>query len=115
MITLALAAIVVPLSEGREHGWTAWVFAALASVIPLVWAFLAWETRLRDKGGMPLVDLALFRIASFRRGVLVAMLFFFFTTSFYLLFGLYQQEGRGVEPLQTGLAILPYGSGCSSG
>ncbi len=59
---------------------------------------------------MPLVDLALFRIASFRRGVLVATLFFF-TTSFYLLFGLYQQEGRGVEPLQTGLAIVPYGVG----
>jgi MFS family permease len=114
LITLALAAIVVPLSEGREHGWPAWVFAALASVIPLVWAFLAWETRLRDKGGMPLVDLALFRIASFRRGVLVAMLFFF-TTSFYLLFGLYQQEGRGVEPLQTGLAILPYGVGLFMG
>ena len=36
---------------------------------------------------------------------------FFFTTSFYLLFGLYQQEGRGVPPLQTGLAIVPYGIG----
>ena len=36
---------------------------------------------------------------------------FFFTTSFYLLFGLYQQEGREVPPLQTGLAIVPYGIG----
>jgi len=59
---------------------------------------------------MPLVDVALLRIPSFRRGGLVAALFFF-TTSFYLLFGLYQQEGRGVPPLQTGLAIVPYGIG----
>ncbi len=110
LITLALAAIVVPLSEGREQGWPAWVFVALAAVVPAVWAFVAWEARLRRIGGMPLVDLDLFRIPSFRRGVLVAMLFFF-TTSFYLLFGLYQQEGRGVEPLQTGLAIVPYGVG----
>jgi MFS family permease len=114
LITLALVATVIPLSEGREQGWPAWVFIALASVIPLVWAFLAWETRLRAMGGMPLVDLALFRIPSFRRGVLVATLFFF-TTSFYLLFGLYQQEGRGVEPLQTGLAIVPYGIGLFMG
>jgi MFS family permease len=40
---------------------------------------------------------------------------FFFTTSFYLLFGLYQQEGRGVEPLHTGLAIVPYGIGLFAG
>jgi MFS family permease len=59
---------------------------------------------------MPLVDMALLRIPSFRRGVLVAALFFF-TTSFYLLFGLYQQEGRGLAPLQVGLTIVPYGFG----
>src|SRR6185437_7643717 len=110
LITLALVLTVVPLSEGRDQGWPAWVFVALAAVIPLIWAFLGWEARLRAKGGMPLVDLALFRIPSFRRGVLVATLFFF-TTSFYLLFGLYQQEGRGLDPLHTGLAIAPYGIG----
>jgi MFS family permease len=59
---------------------------------------------------MPLVDLRLLHIPSFRRGVLVAALFFF-TTSFYLLFGLYQQEGRGLAPLQVGFAIVPYGVG----
>lgn len=114
LITLALACVVVPLSEGREQGWPPWVFLALAAAPLLTWAFLTWEARLRQAGGMPLVDLALFRIPSFRRGVLVAMLFFF-TTSFYLLFGLYQQEGRGVPPLQTGLAIVPYGIGLFAG
>jgi len=110
LITLALACLVVPVSEGREQGWPAWVFLALLCMPVFGAAFVVWEDRLRKAGGMPLVDLALFRIPSFRRGVLVAMLFFF-TTSFYLLFGLYQQEGRGVAPLQTGLAIVPYGIG----
>ncbi len=110
LISVALAGIVVPLSEGRQQGWPAWVFVALTAVAPAIWAFVTWEARLRRIGGMPLVDLALFRIPSFRRGVLVAMLFFF-TTGFYLLFGIYQQEGRGVKPLQTGLAIVPYGIG----
>jgi len=40
---------------------------------------------------------------------------FYFTTPFYLLFGLYQQEGRGVDPLFTGLAFLPYGIGLFAG
>lgn len=110
LISLTLAAIIVPLSEGRQQGWPSWVFAMLACAPPLAGFFYYYEARLSRAGGMPLVDVALLRIPSFRRGVLVAALFFF-TTSFYLLFGLYQQEGRGVPPLQTGLAIVPYGIG----
>jgi MFS family permease len=114
LISLTLAAIVVPLSEGREQGWPAWVFASLACVPFLAAGFFWYEARLSRTGGMPLVDFALLRIPSFRRGVLVAALFFF-TTSFYLLFGLYQQEGRGMPPLQVGLAIVPYGVGLFAG
>ncbi len=110
LISLTLAALVVPLSVGREQGWPGWVFASLAAAPLLAGGFFWFEARLSRSGGMPLVDTALLQIASFRRGVLVAALFFF-TTSFYLLFGLYQQEGRGVSPLQTGLAIVPYGIG----
>jgi EmrB/QacA subfamily drug resistance transporter len=110
LVSLALACLVVPLSEGRDQGWPLWVFAAMASVPLWVAWFLRHEDRLAARGGMPLIDLALFAIASFRRGVLVATLFFF-TTSFYVLFSLYVQEGRGTDPLQTGLAIMPYGIG----
>ena len=110
MISVILACVIVPVSEGRDQGWPPWVFEVLATVPFLVALFLRYEARLGLGGGMPLVDLALFAIPSFRRGVLVATLFFF-TTSFYFLFGLYQQEGRGLDPLHTGLAIAPYGVG----
>jgi predicted MFS family arabinose efflux permease len=86
------------------------VFALLACVPFLVGGFFWYEKRLSQAGGMPLVDMRLLRIPSFRRGLLVAALFFF-TTSFYLLFGLYQQEGRGMAPLAVGFAIVPYGVG----
>ncbi len=110
LISVALAAVVVPLSQGRELGWPLWVFVVLASAPCLIVVFLWHQDRLAKSGGMPLVDLRLFAIPSFRRGVLVATLFFF-TTSFYFLFGIYQQAGLGVNPLWTGLAILPYGLG----
>jgi MFS family permease len=110
MVTVILSCVIVPVSKGRDLGWPLWVFEILALVPFLVAGFLRYETRLSARGGMPLFDIALFRIPSFRRGVLVATLFFF-TTSFYFLFGLYQQEGRGLDPLRTGLAIAPYGVG----
>ena len=110
MISVILAGVIVPLSEGRDQGWPLWVFVILAIVPFLVVGCLRYEARLGASGGMPIIDLNLFAIPGFRRGVLVATLFFF-TTSFYFLFGLYQQEGRGLDPLHTGLAIAPYGVG----
>ncbi len=110
LISLALAALIVPLSEGRERGWPWWCVALLASAPGLVGVFVAWERRLGRRGGMPILDLALLRIGSFRRGALVAG-FFFWTTAFYMLFGIYQQEGLGTDALHTGLGIMPYGIG----
>jgi hypothetical protein len=110
LISAALACVVVPLSQGRQAGWPAWVFAALACAPLLAWTFVAHERRMARAGGMPLVDLALFANPGFRRGTIVATLFFF-TTSFYFLFGIYRQHGLGDTPWQSGLAILPYGAG----
>ena len=114
LISLALGCLIVPLSLGREAGWPVWAFVIMAASPVLVAIFLRHERLLTLAGGKPLVDMRLFAIPSFRRGVLVATLFFF-TTSFYFLFGLYQQEGRGVDPLHTGLAIVPYGIGLFAG
>ena len=110
LVSLTLACLVLPLSEGRQQGWPAWTFIMLAAVPFLAAAFLWFEARLATHAGSPLLDLSLLRIPSFRRGVVVGTLFFF-TTSFYVLFAIYEQEGYGTDPLYTGLAILPYGVG----
>jgi MFS family permease len=110
LLSLALTCIVVPLSKGRELGWPSWIFLALAAGPVLALWFFRHENRLVRHGGMPLLDTRLLAIPSFRRGVLVGTLFYF-TTAFYFLYGVYQQEGLGVAPLDTGLAILPYGVG----
>jgi hypothetical protein len=86
------------------------VFLVMACVPFMLWGFVRYEALVGRQGGMPLVDMTLLAIPSFRRGMLVATLFFF-TTAFYFLFGIYVQEGRGVAPLFTGIAILPYGFG----
>ncbi len=60
--------------------------------------------------GCRCVDLELLGVKSFRRGILVATLFFF-TSPFYLLFAMERQDGAGLDPLHTGLSLLPYGVG----
>ncbi len=110
LLSAMLACLILPLVEGRQLHWPAWTIATLAGVPMLLVGILGWEARFARRGGMPLLDLALLRIPSFRRGAAVAALFFF-TTPFYLLFGIYQQEGRGIDTLSTGLAFQPYGIG----
>ena len=110
LLSLGLAALVVPLAEGRGLGWPAWTLAMLAAAPLLLWAFLRFETALARKGGMPLFDPRLLANAPFRRGLAVAALFFF-TSAFYLLFAIERQDGAGLGPLGTGLSILPYGIG----
>jgi predicted MFS family arabinose efflux permease len=110
LVSLALASLVLPLSEGPQQGWPTWTVVMLAAVPLLAWAFVRFEAWLTARGASPLLDLSLMAIPTFRRGVLVGTLFFF-TTAFYMLFGIYQQEGYGSDPLYTGLAILPYGVG----
>ncbi len=110
LLSLALACLILPLSEGRQEGWPAWTFVTLAASLPLFWAFLRLEDQIGARGGMPLIDLELLAVKSFRRGILVATLFFF-TSPFYLLFAIERQDGAGLDPLHTGLSLLPYGVG----
>jgi MFS family permease len=108
LLTAALGCIVVGLSIGRQYGWSPWVLGLIAAA-PLVLAwFFAYEKRIARAGGMPLLDPELLKIDTFRRGLIVALLFFF-TSPFYLFFSLYLQAGLGEGALAAGLAVLPYG------
>jgi MFS family permease len=108
LLSAALGSFVVPLSIGRGQDWAPWVLALIAASLPLLGAFLAFERSLARRGGMPILDAALLQLRRFRRGLIVAFLFFF-TSPFYVFFSLYLQAGLHRTPLAAGLAVLPYG------
>jgi predicted MFS family arabinose efflux permease len=108
LLSAALGSLVVGLSIGREKGWSPLVLGLIAASPLLLALFFAYEKRIAREGGMPLLDPALLQIGTFRRGLIVAMLFFF-TSPFYLFFSLYLQAGLGEGALAAGLAVLPYG------
>src|ERR1019366_9376409 len=71
---IGLLALTYGLIEAGQHGW-----GEIGALLPMLVgvamqvAFLRWERRLsRRPGGQPLVDLALFRSASFTWGVMLA-------------------------------------------
>ncbi len=44
--------VVLPLVDGRQAGWSAWSWAALAAAVPLAIAFAVHQRRNADRGGV---------------------------------------------------------------
>jgi EmrB/QacA subfamily drug resistance transporter len=112
----ALTALTVPLIEGRQHGWPGWSFALLAGAGVLFAGFVLWQIRTRRRGGVPLVDLEMFRERYFTVGLAAQVTFYMSMAGFYLVLALYLQEGRGLTPLAAGLIFVANGAGylCTS-
>jgi EmrB/QacA subfamily drug resistance transporter len=105
LVTLALTAIVLPLIEGRSHGWPAWTWASLAVSPVLLYGFARHQRWLGRRGGEPLLHPHLFRERAFTVGLIAQLAFFSSMASFFLVFALYLQQGRGLDPLQAGLVF----------
>ncbi len=105
LATAVLTAIVLPLVEGRQHDWPAWTWISLGSAPALLAAFVAHQRQVARAGGSPLVDLALFRARSFSAGLLTQLCFWSGQASFFVVLALYLQNGRGLQPLPSGLVF----------
>jgi len=105
LVTAAVTAIVLPLIEGRQHGWPVWTWVSLAIAPVLVAALVTHQRRLARVGGAPVLDPAIFRHRSFRAGLVTQTAFWAGQASFFLVLALYLQEGRGLSALHAGLVF----------
>jgi EmrB/QacA subfamily drug resistance transporter len=105
LVTAGLTAIVLPLVEGRQHGWPLWTWIALAAAPVVLCLFAAHQRRLGRRGGAPLLDPVLFRDRAFSAGLLTQLVFWAGQASFFLVLALYLQLGRGLDALQAGLVF----------
>ena len=97
--------LLLPLIERRTP-------AALFGVAAvLLVAFVAWERRYARRGGVPMVDLALFRRRSYALGAGVGLLYFAGFTGVFFTYALYVQEGLHHSALASGLAVTPFAVG----
>ncbi|MGH3735438.1 MAG: MFS transporter [Micromonosporaceae bacterium] len=110
LLGVALVALLVPLMEGRVLGWPAWCWVSLA-VAPVAFAgFLAVEHRLERRGETPLLPLSLVAMPSMYRGLLIQVPFFVGFSGFMFCYTVMAQVGLRLEPVQTGLVLVPLGA-----
>jgi EmrB/QacA subfamily drug resistance transporter len=105
LVTAGLTAVVLPLVEGRQHGWPAWTLMSLAAAPVLLAGFVAHQRRLAQRGGTPMLDTTLFGERTFTAGLLTQFTFWGGQASFFLVLALYLQAGRGLSAMTAGLVF----------
>jgi EmrB/QacA subfamily drug resistance transporter len=115
IITVALLALVFPVTEGRDRGWPLWLVALLVASIPLFVLFFFYERRRTKKRKSPLILMSLFRDRSFTVGLVLSFVFFAGVPAFFFSFSIYIQIGEGFSALGSGLTSFPYSIGAAVG
>jgi EmrB/QacA subfamily drug resistance transporter len=105
MLALGLVAVLLPLIEGRQHGWPAWAWISLGLAPVILGGLGAHLARLRRRGEAALLDLDLFRKPAFSGGLVSQLLLASAQASFFVYLALYLQQGRGLNPLEAGLVF----------
>lgn len=105
---LALFLFAWPLAEGREAGWPVWAWVSLAASVPAGWAFLRYERHRAATVGSPLLEPRLLADRGFLCGLAASLVYFAGHSSMLLMLTLFLQNGAGLGPTATGLALLPF-------
>lgn len=71
-------------------------------------AFVIWERRFQAQGKSPVVNFGLFRLHSYRNGVLIATAYFAATPAIFLVTTLYLQQGLGLAAVFAGMVTIPF-------
>lgn len=71
-------------------------------------AFVWWEKRYVARGLSPVIDFGLFRLASYRNGILIATAYFAATPAMFLVTTLYLQQGLGFAAVFAGMITIPF-------
>jgi EmrB/QacA subfamily drug resistance transporter len=105
VLALGLTAVLLPLIEGRQHGWPLWTWISLGAAPFILADFVYQQTKLARRGNTALLDLGLFRERPFAAGVLTQLFLACAQASFFVYLALYLQDGRGLNPLEAGLVF----------
>jgi EmrB/QacA subfamily drug resistance transporter len=111
----AVGLLVYPLIQGRELGWPAWTFVAMAASAVVLGAFAVFERRRERAGLSPLVTPSLFRKRAFGAGLACALVFFAGMIGLMLTLTLYMQLGLGWTPIHAGLGLIAWAFGTAIG
>ncbi|MBR8656817.1 MFS transporter [Achromobacter sp. Marseille-Q0513] len=99
--------LLVPIMLGHDHGWPWWSYAGPVAAVPVLAVFVRYERGLSRRGGVPLIEMALFANRRFITGVSAVFLFFSAISSFFLSLTMLLQFGLELSPLAAGAVFTP--------
>jgi MFS family permease len=103
----AVFGVVLPLMLGHQEDWPAWVFACIAAGLVLAVTFVLVERRIADRGGDPLLNLAVLRAPGLVPGLAAVAVLMITYGGFLFSFALHLQTGLGDSALRAGLTFAP--------
>ena len=112
LLAVALLALVLPLTFGRQAHWPAWVWPSLAVCGGAGVAFARLERALVDRRLRPLLDVRLVDLPGVGAGVLAVLLIMACYSGFLITLTLFlQSEPLAFSPLHAGATFAVYASG----
>lgn len=103
----AVFLVVLPLMLGHQENWPWWVFACIAVGLVLSAVFVGVERRIADRGGDPLLNLAVLRAPGLVPGLAAVAVLMITYGGFLFSFALHLQAGLGDSALRAGLTFAP--------
>jgi MFS family permease len=110
-LAVALLALIIPLTFGRDAGWPIWVWPSLVACGLLLAGFVRHERRIAARGVEPLFDLDLLKLPGVAAGVGAVTLMMACYAGFLVSLTLHLQGGLGFSPLKAGLIFAAYAGG----
>ncbi|MDQ2894930.1 MAG: MFS transporter [Actinomycetota bacterium] len=111
LTALGAVAIVYPLIQGRQLGWPAWCYAAIAGGVALFGVLGFHLRRRRRQGRTPLLEASIFTHRGYSAGALVLLLYFGGMIGSMLAITLYLQLGEGFSAIHAGITLAPFALG----
>ncbi|GKS12318.1 MFS transporter [Paenibacillus chitinolyticus] len=112
LVMSGLFLLIYPLTIGQKQGWPLWIWGCLLLSLVLLLLFVLLQKRREEAGRVPLMELSMFKIGSFRIGIITEVVVYLSMFSFFFVLNYYLQAGLQFDLKSTSLVFLPIGSGC---
>ncbi|WP_340616226.1 MFS transporter [Xenorhabdus entomophaga] len=105
--SIGIFALLLPLLIGPTLNWPIWSWALLFLAFLVLLQFLRHEKHYVAQGKTPLFNFDLLKNKQFSLGCLLVLFVYSTSSSFFLIFALFLQNGLGFNPFDAGLIFAP--------
>ncbi|KKO51616.1 MFS transporter [Paenibacillus sp. DMB20] len=84
LVMPGLLSLIYPLTIGQKQGWPIWTWGCLLLSVLLLLVFVLTQKRREETGRTPLMELSIFKIGSFRIGIITEVVVYSSMFTFFL-------------------------------